>query len=92
MTSQTLWEARKYEEAFGKTISPQERPDFHLSPRTGWMNDPNGFSWHDGKYHMFYQYHPYDSYWGPMHLGACGERRFPALGISSGGAGPERGL
>ena len=69
MRSRTLWEARKYEEAFGKAISLQERPGFHLSPRTGWMNDPNGFSWHDGKYHMFYQYHPYDSHWGPMHWG-----------------------
>ncbi len=69
MTSQTLWEARKYEEAFGKTISKEERPEFHLSPRTGWMNDPNGFSWYGGKYHMFYQYYPYDSHWGPMHWG-----------------------
>jgi beta-fructofuranosidase len=33
------------------------------------MNDPNGFSFHDGQYHMFYQYHPYDSRWGPMHWG-----------------------
>ena len=69
MTSQILWEARKYEEAFGKKIREEERPDFHLSPRTGWMNDPNGFSCYDGKYHMFYQYHPYDSHWGPMHWG-----------------------
>lgn len=69
MTSQTLWEARKYEETFGKTIKKEERPYFHLSPRTGWMNDPNGFSWYDGKYHMFYQYNPYNSYWGPMHWG-----------------------
>ncbi len=69
MTSQTLWEARKYEETFGKAIRKEERPKFHLSPRVGWMNDPNGFSWHDGKYHMFYQYHPYDSHWGPMHWG-----------------------
>ena len=69
MTSQTLWEARKYEEAFGKTIQKEERPGFHLSPRTGWMNDPNGFSFYGGKYHMFYQYHPYDSHWGPMHWG-----------------------
>lgn len=69
MTSQTLWEARKYEEAFGKTISAKERPGFHLSPRTGWMNDPNGFCWYKGQYHLFYQYYPYDSHWGPMHWG-----------------------
>ena len=69
MTSQTLREARKYEEAFGKLIKEGERPDFHLSPRTGWMNDPNGFSYYKGQYHMFYQYYPYESKWGPMHWG-----------------------
>lgn len=69
MNSQTLREARKYEEASEKMISKEERPDFHLSVRTGWMNDPNGFSYYDGKYHMFYQYYPYDTVWGPMHWG-----------------------
>ncbi len=69
MTSQTLREARKYEETSGKMISKEERPAFHLAPRTGWMNDPNGFSWYDGKYHLFYQYNPYESQWGPMHWG-----------------------
>ncbi|MCX4328156.1 MAG: glycoside hydrolase family 32 protein [Lachnospiraceae bacterium] len=69
MTSQTLREARKYEEASEKFIKKEERPDFHLSVRTGWLNDPNGFSYYKGKYHMFYQYHPYESKWGPMHWG-----------------------
>ena len=69
MTSQTLREARKYEEAFEKLIKKEERPDFHLSPRTGWMNDPNGFSYYKGQYHMFYQYYPYEPKWGPMHWG-----------------------
>lgn len=69
MTSQALLEARKYEEAMEKTITKEERPEFHLSSRVGWMNDPNGFSYYMGKYHMFYQYHPYDSHWGPMHWG-----------------------
>lgn len=69
MISQTLREARKFEETAEKLIPEAERPDFHLSTRAGWMNDPNGFSYFGGKYHMFYQYHPYDSHWGPMHWG-----------------------
>ena len=67
--SEKLQLARQYEEEFGKRISPIQRPSFHLSPYAGWMNDPNGFSYYQGKYHMFYQYYPYDSHWGPMHWG-----------------------
>ena len=69
MNSQTLREARKYEEASEKMIPADHRPEFHLSVRTGWMNDPNGFSYYKGKYHMFYQYYPYDSHWNSMHWG-----------------------
>ena len=67
--SQVLRDARRYEEAKEQYISKEMRPEFHLSARVGWMNDPNGFSYYMGKYHMFYQYHPYDSHWGPMHWG-----------------------
>lgn len=69
MISQTLWEARKYEEATETNIRKEERPAFHLCPRVGWMNDPNGFSYYKGMYHLFYQYYPYDSVWGSMHWG-----------------------
>ena len=69
MISQTLREARIYEDVVEKTISEEERPSFHLSARVGWMNDPNGFCFYKGKYHMFYQYYPYEPKWGPMHWG-----------------------
>jgi len=69
MTSQTLREARKYEETVEKSIAKEERPDFHLCSRVGWMNDPNGFCYYNGMYHLFYQYYPYESKWGPMHWG-----------------------
>ena len=69
MISSELKKAREFEEREGRLISEEERPVFHFSPLTGWLNDPNGFSYHDGKYHLFYQYHPYDSHWGPMHWG-----------------------
>ncbi len=67
--SEMVREVRKYEELMERTITSAERPLFHLSCRVGWMNDPNGFSYYNGKYHMFYQYHPYNITWGPMHWG-----------------------
>ena len=69
MASEGLQKARKYEIEQEKQIKEQDRPSFHLASRVGWMNDPNGFSIYQGKYHMFYQYHPYTTQWGPMHWG-----------------------
>ena len=45
------------------------RPQFHFSPPEKWMNDPNGLVYHQGVYHLFYQYYPEDVVWGPMHWG-----------------------
>nr|WEI57525.1 putative GH32 family protein [Pogonognathellus flavescens] len=45
------------------------RPQLHYSVRENWSNDPNGMVYLDGEYHLYYQYHPYDTVWGPMHWG-----------------------
>ncbi|MBR0353766.1 MAG: glycoside hydrolase family 32 protein [Oscillospiraceae bacterium] len=67
--SELLQKARDFEEKYSSFIDASDRPAFHLSPRIGWMNDPNGFSLYQGQYHLFYQYHPYSTQWGPMHWG-----------------------
>ncbi len=47
----------------------KHRPQFHFSPEKMWMNDPNGMVYHKGDYHLFYQYYPDSTVWGPMHWG-----------------------
>lgn len=49
----------------------QHRPSWHVSPPNGLLNDPNGFIYHQGKYHLFYQWYPHDcvhkdKYWAHL--------------------------
>ena len=50
-------------------IAKTKEPAFHITGETGWINDPNGLIYYNGQYHAFFQYHPYDTKWGPMHWG-----------------------
>ena len=45
------------------------RLKIHLTPPTGWMNDPNGFTQYKGAYHIFYQAYPYSADGGIKHWG-----------------------
>jgi beta-fructofuranosidase len=50
------------------------RAESHLTPPSGWMNDPNGLVFHDGALHAFYQYEPDRPRWGRMCWGHARSR------------------
>ena len=61
--------ANEYIKENKDSVSSEYRNTYHLSAPIGWINDPNGFSYFNDKYNLFYQYNPYDGAWGPMHWG-----------------------
>ena len=78
------------------------RPAFHLSPMTGWLNDPNGLCQIGATHHVFFQYSPFDvkpglNYWGHYTTedfvtyqyhepGLCSDEKFDCHGVYSGSA------
>lgn len=45
------------------------RQHYHFMAQAGWINDPNGLIWFQGRYHYFFQYNPYYGLWDYMHWG-----------------------
>ena len=50
------------------------RNQYHFSQYAHWNNDPNGLIYYDGYYHLYYQHHPYNNYWGDMYWGHARSR------------------
>ena len=68
-SSDALQMANTYIETHAGMVNQTFRHKLHLMPPIGWMNDPNGFCIYQGEYHLFYQYYPYGTFWGPMYWG-----------------------
>lgn len=54
----TSAESTEPAEPVSRTPEALWRPELRYSPPFGWMNDPNGLSLVDGRWHMFFQYNP----------------------------------
>lgn len=61
LPSRNLTPVQTYDELY--------RPQFHFTPASNFMNDPNGMVFHEGEYHLFYQHNPFGNEWGHMSWG-----------------------
>lgn len=56
-------------ENWGDWYHAPMKNQYHFMPLKGWMNDPNGFCFYKGYYHLFYQYQPFSEKWDNMYWG-----------------------
>lgn len=59
----TDWDEDYLQELHTTVQNSPWRLGYHIQPNTGLLNDPNGFSYFNGKWHLFYQAYPI----GPVH-------------------------
>ncbi len=57
-----------------RACADPHRPQFHFVSPAGWLNDPNGVSQWNGRYHLFYQYNPDAAVHAHIHWGHASSR------------------
>ncbi|NVM79658.1 sucrose-6-phosphate hydrolase SacC (GH32 family) [Duganella sp. SG902] len=45
------------------------RPQYHVLPDAGWMNEPHAPFYFQGQYHLFFQKNPFGPFWHQIHWG-----------------------
>lgn len=65
----TIQRANQSVSELAKSVVDTYRPSYHILPPCGWINDPNGFCFYQGEYHLFCQFNPYSAEWATMHWG-----------------------
>ncbi|SFH56580.1 beta-fructofuranosidase [Priestia megaterium] len=68
-TINKLQQAQEALDTAKEGVNNRYRLGYHIMAPANWINDPNGLVQYKGEYHVFYQHHPYDENWGPMHWG-----------------------
>ncbi|KRL64007.1 sucrose-6-phosphate hydrolase [Lactobacillus psittaci] len=57
------WSAKELLELQAQASNSPYQLHYHIRPKSGLMNDPNGFSYFNNEWHVFYQSYPF----GPVH-------------------------
>lgn len=57
------WDAETLLDLQAQADRSQSQLHYHIRPSSGLLNDPNGFSYFNGAWHVFYQQYPF----GPVH-------------------------
>lgn len=58
------WDADTLLHLQAQAANAPEQMHYHLRPISGLVNDPNGFSFYNGEYHLFYQSYPFGAVHG----------------------------
>ena len=53
--SEMLIKAQEKLNSWQGHVNTEYKPKYHLSVPAGWLNDPNGFGFFQGKCHLFYR-------------------------------------
>lgn len=53
------WSQTQYNDIKKRVAQSPWHTTYHLEPKTGLLNDPNGFSYFNGKFQLFYQNWPF---------------------------------
>lgn len=69
ITKNRIQQAEEALQQTKESMNERFRLGYHIMAPANWINDPNGLVQYKGEYHVFYQHHPYDENWGPMHWG-----------------------
>lgn len=57
------WDAKTLMDLQAQALTSPQQVHYHIHPISGLINDPNGFSYYNGEYHLFCQSYPF----GPVH-------------------------
>lgn len=59
--------AAELNELKSKSINDPWKPNYHIHPEFGLLNDPNGLAYYKGKYRLFHQWYPFGVIHGMKH-------------------------